>query len=143
MNREGFAFPDDIPLLLTVGALSLYYFIRLRLVPLDRLLQGITERNGSSLPFIIRRTIADHELDKVWRAISFVLLRLLKTSTPCLCRALTMHHCFAGRTSSVSVRIGVRKEGEQLQSHAWVVVNGKPFRESPTDLAQYTILLEK
>lgn len=138
-SYKEYVFPYDVPLLLRIGGLTLYYYVLIRNAPLDRITGKIAAKKDSCQSRTALSTEDEQTLDKIWRAATCVLCRLLQTSTPCLCRTLVIHHWFGGR---VSVKIGIVMEGRQLKSHAWVEVKDKAFRENPAELLKYTLILE-
>ncbi len=139
---RNYALPRDIPLLLQVAGLTLYYYALIRCASLHGISKKMAAKK-SSQPLRFTLSIEDQQgLDKVWRAASFMLCRVLRSSNPCLCRTLVMQHWLAGKMAGVTVRIGVIREGRQLKSHAWIVLDGKAFREDPMELARYIPIIE-
>ncbi|MEP7069982.1 MAG: lasso peptide biosynthesis B2 protein [Usitatibacter sp.] len=47
----------------------------------------------------------------------------------CLPKALTLQWLLRGRRIATQLRIGVRKEGDRLQAHAWIEHRGEPLLE--------------
>jgi transglutaminase superfamily protein len=47
----------------------------------------------------------------------------------CLPRALALQRLLAGRGAPAELKIGVRRDGEELAAHAWVEVDGRPVGE--------------
>lgn len=78
------------------------------------------------------------ELDKVYRAATFVLRRLLRSKRPCLRRSLVAYRWCRKRGLEADIVIGVQKTDDKLESHAWLVIDGQPFRENREELDKYT-----
>jgi hypothetical protein len=137
-----YVFPDDCPLLWRVVVLTAAYYILIRCSPFDYIVQRAA-RQSRPCRRRANAMCADALLaDKVWRATTFLLCRLLRSQKPCLCRTLVLHHWFSRLGSVITARVGVFVKGGQLQSHAWILLNGEPFREDMTELAKYMPVLE-
>jgi hypothetical protein len=79
---------------------------------------------------------------QVQRAVGGVLAREGETH-PCLVRALALLGDARRHGYAPSIAVGVRREGDAVQSHAWLVLDGKPFLEShetPERFAPITVL---
>lgn len=60
----------------------------------------------------------------------------------CLRRSLVLQGLLARRGIAAELRIGVRRDGERLQAHAWVEVAGVPIEEPEEIAAAYPPLNE-
>jgi hypothetical protein len=49
----------------------------------------------------------------------------------CLRQALLLHWLLRRRGLQPELRIGVRKQGEALDAHAWMELDGHPLQSSP------------
>ena len=82
------------------------------------------------------------ELDKVYRASTFFLKRICRSKRPCLRRALITYRWCKKQGTQAGIVIGVNKTGAELESHAWLVIDGKPYRENLEELNKYTPILD-
>lgn len=81
-------------------------------------------------------------LDKIWRGTSFLLCHILRTDKPCLRRTLVLYHWFCGFDRDLKAFVGVCKEGNIIRSHAWLSIDGVPFRENHEELEKYSPMVE-
>jgi hypothetical protein len=59
----------------------------------------------------------------------------------CLHRSLVLHSWLRDQGFPSELRIGVRKDGNELRAHAWVELAGLVVNDSPTALRQFTPLV--
>ena len=59
----------------------------------------------------------------------------------CLRQALVLQRLLGERGIRADLRIGVRKENEMLQAHAWVECGGMVIGESPTHVNQFATMI--
>ncbi|HJX26490.1 MAG TPA: lasso peptide biosynthesis B2 protein [Thermoanaerobaculia bacterium] len=71
------------------------------------------------------------------------LARLVRTAArcqpwkvSCLERSLVLQAILSGSGSPPQLKIGVRRDGEALQAHAWVEIEGRPVGEAP-DISEH------
>lgn len=60
----------------------------------------------------------------------------------CLRRALTLQKMLAQRGIASELKIGVRKEADQLSAHAWLEYQGKPLGESEQIVEKFVELMK-
>ena len=83
------------------------------------------------------------KMDKLWRACSFWMSRVLRSPRPCLRRSLVLYRWCRLQGVESKVVVGVGKDGDMLKGHAWLFVNGRVYREDPISLAkEYVVMLE-
>lgn len=58
----------------------------------------------------------------------------------CLARSLTLHWWLRREGAPSVLRIGVAKDGSQLDAHAWVELGGAPVNGAPDEIAPFTPL---
>ena len=139
---RGFQFPQDLWILIRVVYLTFFYTLLLN----RKSFQQVLER----LPQGCQKTNAEHAvdqqdyimLDKIWRGTSFVLCHILRTDKPCLRRTLVLYHWFCSSNHNIKASVGVCKENNMLRSHAWLIINGVPFRENHAELEKYSPIIE-
>ena len=143
---KGFELPRDLGLLARSFFLLAWYSFRLRYLPYRDILEGIA---GLEQPEKDKRRPAGapgdpgrEALDKTWRALNFYLRRIYRSERPCLRRTLVLYHCCRRLGLEARAVVGVCKENGELLSHAWLLLEGVPFREAPGMLARYTPILE-
>lgn len=75
---------------------------------------------------LMRKPTAPVELDadKIVRMVS-IASRYVPGTSGCLPRALTAQMLLARRGYDSTVRIGVRKPGDELDAHAWLEIDGR------------------
>ena len=56
----------------------------------------------------------------------------------CLHQSLALHLWLRGEGSSSELRIGVRKQSQTLQAHAWAELNGAVVNDHPAAVAAFT-----
>lgn len=108
-----------------------YFSILLRFYPIRKLLktaENAEEDNGNTYK-ISENGLAS--LNKIYRAANFFLKHFWRTDRPCLRRTLILHNWCKKKGIPSRVIIGVRKKDDELESHAWLELAGKPFRENP------------
>jgi hypothetical protein len=141
MTSRGFEIPGDVPLIVRVFLLVLCYIFLVRFVSIQRILDSLSERRSCRNGNEGDRALQELLLDKAWRASNFFLGRLLKQRDFCLPRTLALCRWCKSAAVDAGMVIGVRKEGGVLKGHAWLLVEGVPYRESGEDLEQYAPML--
>jgi len=136
--HKGYRLPHDLPLLSSVFFLLTYYTMLLKMSPIQDVI-SLIERNCS--PNKLKTETSPSEyivLKKVYRAATFFIRRIWRSSRPCLRRTLILHRwcCHYGILSKVI--IGVHKKDSNLKSHAWLEIDGQPFMEKQERLSIYT-----
>ena len=141
-SYKGFRLPRDLPLLMNILLLLLYYTALLRLFPISKLINKI--HGNSSCPNTKTELFPDNErlLDKIYRAATFFLRHLWCSKRPCLRRTLILYRCCCRRGIASRIVIGVKKTEGMLQSHAWLEIANVPFKEKAEYLKEYTSILE-
>ena len=82
------------------------------------------------------------ELEKIWKACNFFLIRGLRTYKPCLRRTLVLYDWCCRKGFEAEVMIGVYKQDSALKGHSWLILEGVPFREETEELEKYTVMLK-
>ncbi|MBI4775651.1 MAG: lasso peptide biosynthesis B2 protein [Deltaproteobacteria bacterium] len=75
-----------------------------------------------------RRPLRDADIERAWigrRFVDLILIRLLKSATPCLVQSLTLFHLFRRRGLDVGIVFGVQKNTSPLKGHSWILINGE------------------
>jgi hypothetical protein len=78
-----------------------------------------------------------HALIGHWRAAVDRALAVLPGDRGCLVRATTLRRHLVAAGLDATVRIGVRRDGAQLDAHAWVEVDGHPVAEPLAHVAGF------
>ena len=143
---KGFALPSDLGLLVRSFLLLARYSSRLKRLPCRLILAEIAalgQPGGEGrVPVRVSREPDRELLDKTRRALNFYLRRIYRSDKPCLRRTLVLYHCCRRLGLEARVVVGVCREKGELLSHAWLLLEGMPFREAPAMLARYTPMLE-
>ena len=91
----------------------------------------------------IRRPFQEIEIERAWigwRFADLVLVRFLKSKTPCLLRSLALFHLFRRRGLDARIVFGVQKHSSPLKGHSWIVINGKtPLEPSVPEASCVTL----
>ena len=74
----------------------------------------------------------DSKIEYIVKFTNFILLRLFRSSTPCLLRSILLFRQLRMMNRKVKIVFGVKNEAEKLKGHAWLIVEGRHFPE-PTD----------
>jgi len=122
--------------------LVVYYAFVIRFISIQRILDPMRARSP--------RCNAPHGdtasqallLDKAWRASNFFLGRFLKQRDFCLPRTLALYRWCSSMAIDAGMIIGVRKDGDVLKGHSWLVVDGAPYRENIEDLDHFAPMLK-
>ena len=100
--------------------------VMLRCIGLRRV-QALLER--AELPACeageVAHADAVHRMARVFAAAA----RCAPGGARCLPKALALQWLLRGRRIATQLRIGVRKEGDRLQAHAWLEHRGEPLLE--------------
>jgi hypothetical protein len=116
-------------------AIPLVAVIRLSLfiVPFPLLYRTWT----SSLPRLARTGSAENASpERIVRLVAAA--SRLVPGARCLTRAVAAQLLLARQGNLVELRIGVRKQGDRLEAHAWLENQGAPISESETKIGDYT-----
>ena len=141
-SYKGFKMPHNLPLLMSVLFLLLYYTVLLKLFPIQKVINIIAGKSSCPGEKIEITRAEAKVLDKIYRAASFFLKRILRSERPCLRRTLILYRWCCRRGIGSRVIIGVKKSEGTLQSHAWLEIGSLPFKEKPEHLCVYTPMLE-
>lgn len=140
-NVRGFHLPQDLYLLGRVGLLSLRYLFELKRRSMGTLLDEMTGKRRSPDRVVLSNHRLLDELHKVWRGSEFFLRHVFRNSRPCLPRSLVLYHWCLAKGLDARVCIGVSKDGGTLKGHAWVLLDGIPFKEDTKILAAYKTMM--
>ena len=90
-----------------------------------------------------RRPFQNTDIERAWigrRFADLILVRLLKSGTPCLVRSLTLFHLFRRRGLDARIVFGVQKNTSPLKGHSWILINGKtPLEPSAPEASCVTM----
>ncbi len=137
MRNKGFSIPGDI-ILLGWGTFWLaWYSIQLRLYsPLAIIEQINTLPRGA--PGIGSR----EQLDRLWRLLRFIQ-RSIRDGKPCLRRSLVLYRWSISHGLPAGIAIGLKRIPTGITGHAWLLLEGAPYRENEAHLQQLTCLIRK
>lgn len=68
--------------------------------------------------------------------------RLLRSDGTCLVRSMSIWAVLLRRGITTELRVGFRKQDNQIQGHAWVEYQGTPVNEDPAVAGTYQIMPE-
>lgn len=114
-----------------------------RFTPLDRLVARLGRRTTDAcarpqalLPLFHGR-LSESELYR----LSDWATRLTAGDRRCLQRSLLLHWLLSRRDQASTIELGVGLRDDELLSHAWVTVAGKPVGETGSSLAPFRTIL--
>jgi hypothetical protein len=140
--HKGYQLPQDVPLIIGVLLWLVYYETAIHWKPLPKILEEIRKLGNKNR----RSSLTDEataQMDKIWRACGFWMLRLSWDPGPCLRRSLVLYRWCRENGLECKLFVGVGKDGDLLKGHAWLSVCGKVYREDPVGLAkEYVVMLE-
>ncbi len=144
---KGFDLPWDLPLLAGITLQVAYFTLLLKrhqFGDLVALIENSCNTAGRKQLEVQERldSTEQAELDKVYRAASFVLRRLLRSKRPCLRRSLVVYRWCCKHGLAADIVIGVKKTGGKLESHAWLLIDEQPYRENLDELAKYSPIID-
>jgi hypothetical protein len=139
---RNYELPQDVPLILGALFQLLRYERMLHRKPLPEILAEIRGLGDGTVSSTSPEVVALN-LDKLWRACNFWMIRFLRKPGPCLRRGLVMYRWCRKNGLNSKLAVGVGKDGNILMGHAWLYVDGHIYREDPAVLArEYTVMLE-
>jgi hypothetical protein len=102
--------------------------IFLRFRPLPELLKHFTQVRSQP------KSRGPLEMDRAVRIVTRVcqmrVFRLPIFLRPCLRQALALYRTLTRMGYPVEIHFGIHKQGEDLQGHAWVTIQGKPVADT-------------
>ena len=127
-----------LPLFVWVAAWLPYYALLIRRRPMPEIFAGLRRCCA------ISGGQGQHkaELDRIWRLVNFILTKVFRSSKPCLIRSVLLYRWCREHGLDGEVAIGVYKTASGLKGHAWLILDGLPFREEEASVAQYTVMLK-
>ena len=134
--------PKDMGLVFYAVCWLVYYDIQIRARSLPHIFAMMRKMAGG---LNTARPVenAEETLDKLWRACGFWMGRVLGSNRPCLRRALVMQRWCIRNGLNSKVVVGVGKVDGQLKGHAWILIEGRVYKEDPAMLEQeYVVMLE-
>lgn len=139
---RGFVLPQDLKMLVRIIYLTFFFTFLLKRKAFWKILERFPRRFQEQNMEPVHDQQDYILLDKVWRGATFMLCHVLRTKKPCLRRTLILYHWFCNSSLGIKASVGICKEGNILKSHAWLIVNGVPFRENLKELDKYSPILE-
>ncbi len=139
---KSYDLPRDLPLLTSVFFLIPYYSLLIRVYPIPEITASLDKKRSQGQK---EKDIGESEeavLDKICRAANYFLIRLWRSERPCLKRSLILYRWCCQNGFASRIVIGVKKNENELLSHAWLELSGKPYRESLHIYQEYTPILE-
>ena len=109
-----------------------------RFRPLPKLLRDAADVNASTAAAPARDPRP--EIERLQRLVRIAARYRLSPAT-CLPRALALRAMLRRRGIPAALEIGVRKDGERLRAHAWLVHDGRPIGEPEEVAAEFVPLL--
>ena len=103
-----------------------------RLRPLPKLLHDAAAANAA--PALKPARDPRPDIERLQRLVRIAARYRLNPAT-CLPRALALRGMLRRRGIPAALEIGVRKDGERLRAHAWLVYDGRPIGE-PEEVAE-------
>jgi len=138
-------FSDHFPLgalfFLNDFLLLIDYSCLLRFFPFNKVIERIEKlknHKNTSQPLSDKGYFT---LNVIWKDCTKILNSIFSSKKPCLRRSLILYRWCCQNNIDAQLIIGVKKDGLKLISHAWLSVQGKPFREEIQELLSYSPIL--
>lgn len=140
MEYKGFSFPQDVPLFLYVPLKIVKYQFKIHKLFPAKILAALRSKNkqatGQEKNAILR-------LGKMYKLISFLLVKTLHSERPCLIRSLILYEEAMKLGMPANIYIGVKKEDDRLTGHSWITIGGHILMEDPNEIEKYTVMLSE
>lgn len=138
MNYKGFSLPGDLLLIVYSLWKILFYYFYIRKVPPGDLIEFIRYKAAKNVRIDIYRGLI--RIDKMHKAIGYLLVRMVNYPRPCLIRSCVLYEEALKNGLDVQMFIGVKKEGRNLKGHSWITINSQPYKESREMFDDYTVM---
>lgn len=140
MNLKGYDLPQDGMLLLDLLRQLLVMELAVRRRPLPEIVADIQrETKCRQKPDMAAESLL---MDKIWRGCGFWLRWFFFGNRPCLRRSLVIFRWRVQHGLPVKLLVGVDRRQGELMGHAWLEIDGAPFREDALRLKEYVVMLE-
>lgn len=131
----------DMNLILFVTQRIGYYKLALKTRTLAEIVQKIDKLRDNSLKFDYPAETLLHKTHAICRKVQTGIAR---DTSPCLVRCLVLYEICLRQKIPADLVIGAGKLGQELRGHAWIELNGLPYRESNilsdyTEMIRYTV----
>jgi hypothetical protein len=124
--------PRDLPILVGMQAWVLWLLVARRFRSLQQLLARLRPPGASG------RRASDERCASLVRYARFVVwLDRLFIRNPCLYECLLLYRYLRLEGRQAEIAFGVRPEGDALEGHAWVLLDGRPLTASAEDVGRY------
>ena len=123
--------PKDVFLFIKTFFFLIAIRVFLSLIKLPKLLKLLDPKK--------RVTPDDSKIEYLLKFTNFILLRLLRSSTPCLLRSILLFRYLRMMSRDIKIVFGVKNENEKLKGHAWLIVEGRHFPEANDPAGEYKI----
>lgn len=125
----------DLRLALRMAAWGVALTLLRHVVPVGRIARWIDRPGGG--------TGRDAEREREIARLSRRLFGpLAARRSGCYPRSLLVFRFLAEAGARPVLRIGMRRRGDAIEGHAWVVVDGGPVDEPPDEVAAYQVIFE-
>jgi hypothetical protein len=138
MNYKGYSLPLDLLLIVYSLWKILFYYFYIRKMPPGDLVESIRCRTAKTVRTDSYGGLI--KINKMHRAIGFLLVRVANYPRPCLIRSCVLFEEALKNGLEVQMFIGAKKEGRDLKGHSWITINNQPYRENREMLDNYTVI---
>lgn len=115
----------------------LYYRNALKCRSVEDIILPLKEKRGS---WRKRKGSTCDVLNKTHILCRKIQLGLLRAKRPCLVRALVLYEVGLRKGIDIQIVIGVKKNNNKLDGHAWIELAGLPYRENES-VKHYTEMI--
>lgn len=138
IQYKGFVFPKDTVLVCSAALSTLRYRRLIKKMPPVLLFEQLRAKKKP-----MRGTLENNlkYLAKTYRAATSMLVKVLRSSKPCLARSFVVYEQAMKRGVDAQLFIGVKSEEDALAGHGWVEIGGAPFMECAQDTQNYTVMI--
>jgi len=139
---KGISIPQDLSLVASVLFLIPFYTIQLKRFSLYELIAAENKRKTNPNFTVQTEAEITAYLYKSYRLATYLLKKLWRSEKPCLRRSLILYRHSLQFGLSPKLVVGISKRNGELESHAWLEIDGKPYFENIDYLQGYTPILE-
>jgi len=120
----------------------LYYERIIRKLPVLNIVRNMVKKNRHRYTATMVGNGRQNDLLNLWKACHFIQNRLLRKQKPCLPRSLLIYDWCIAQGQEAELVIGVKKTGEHLEGHSWLLIGGQPFMENQTFVKTFHVMFK-
>ncbi len=139
IKYKRYSFPRDTLLFIRITLRVIYYLAILDKKPSTSIIENIRSRITTQKE--INTTTGTEHLERVYRLVSYLLIKVLNGNKPCLIRSYIVLEEALKLGLNAQLYIGVDKSEQYFKGHSWILIDNQSFLENDEELSKYTIML--